>query len=67
MKLITEFIGVLTENIVEDEETNLVDQLVGIVFTVEQDRLIDRPIPEEGYQKMEQDMIENQKDVICDQ
>lgn len=56
----------MIENIIENEGTTLTDQLISIFFTIEQDRSSEKPIPEEGYQKLDQEMLETQKESLCD-
>lgn len=53
--------------ILEDESGSLVDNLAAICFTAEDDRASDRPIPEDGYLKSEQEMLENQREVLIEQ
>lgn len=63
----TEFIGTITEIILEDTRGLLVDNLASAFYTVEDERAGDRPIPEDGYLKTEQEVLENQKNILVDQ
>lgn len=50
----------------ESEGNSLIDQLISITFTIELDRGNEKPIPEEGYSKIDQEMLETQRETLSE-